>query len=368
MEGIYTLTAGDQGLGQEFVCLVSKDKLSFFSNKDGIYLILRYGFNPLDSSIRFSGFWRYSESTEQGLIEFTVQDVRGATTLMTTGLVDKLELTGKFSAGQASPQLFNLKYNRPFSDYTKQHEFMIFAHHGVQTDDDPPYTENSLGGVTHDEDYGVNGLEFDVHLTHDHIPICVHDADIETRVTKKGPISGDYDQFDYEILDSLVRLTDDEKVPSVEEVLNDFIDSTTMHYMWLDIKGDPGIFEYLEPVVRNAYARAAKQKRDIIIISDLTSDEVVAEYKAWPAYDSLPTLCEISLDAAINNHCQYWGPRYTLGLLTDQVQQAHSLGIKVLSWTLDDKTLIHDYLVNGQFDGFISDYPAYVVYDYYTLF
>jgi hypothetical protein len=25
-------------------------------------------------------------------------------------------------------------------------------------------------------------------------------------------------------------------------------------------------------------------------------------------------------------------------------------------------------LQNGQFDGFITDYPAYVVYDYYTMF
>jgi hypothetical protein len=25
-------------------------------------------------------------------------------------------------------------------------------------------------------------------------------------------------------------------------------------------------------------------------------------------------------------------------------------------------------LINGKFDGFISDFPAYVVYDFYTLF
>jgi glycerophosphoryl diester phosphodiesterase len=367
MEGIYTLADGDQGLGAQFVCLVSKNKVSFFSNKDGIYIILQYGFNPADSSIRFAGFWRYSESTDQGLIEFTVQAIRGGSEFMSTGIVSRMELTGRFWTGN-DPKVIILRYNRAFTDYALAHEFMIFAHHGVQTDDNPPYTENSLNGVLHDEDYGVNGLEFDVHLTHDHIPICVHDADIQTRVTKKSPISGDYNQYDYDMIDSLVQLTDGQKVPSVEEVLNAFVDSTTLHYMWLDIKGDPGIFEYLDTIVRRAYARAAESNRDIVIISDLTSAEVVSEFKAWPSYASLPTLCEISLDDAINNHCQYWGPRYTLGLLTDQVQKAHSLGIKVLSWTLDDKTLIHDYLLNGNFDGFISDYPAYVVYDYYTMF
>jgi len=53
--------------------------------------------------------------------------------------------------------------------------------------------------------------------------------------------------------------------------------------------------------------------------------------------------------------------------LLDQVAKAHSLGIKVLTWTLDDKNLIEDYLQNGKFDGFITDFPAYVVYDFYTL-
>jgi glycerophosphoryl diester phosphodiesterase len=79
-------------------------------------------------------------------------------------------------------------------------------------------------------------------------------------------------------------------------------------------------------------------------------------------------MSELSLDNAILNNCKYWGPRYSLGLLLDEVDKAHSLGIKVLSWTLNDKNLISDYLINGKFDGFISDYPAYVVYDFYTLF
>ncbi|HEX4851900.1 MAG TPA: glycerophosphodiester phosphodiesterase family protein, partial [Puia sp.] len=202
----------------------------------------------------------------------------------------------------------------------------------------------------------------------DHIPICAHDADISTRVTEKGPITGDYTQYSFAFLDSFVRLSDGEKVPSVEQVLNAFIDSTSLKYMWLDVKGDPGIFEYLEPIVRKAYSRASKANRQVIIFADLTSTQVIAEFKAWPSYSSLPTICETSLDDVIQNHCQYWGPRYSLGLLTDDVAKAHSLGIKVLSWTLNDESLIQDYLSHGNFDGFITDYPSYVVYNFYTMF
>src|ERR1043166_1606801 len=62
MEGIYVQENGSDNLGKQFVCKVSKFKVSFFSNKDGIFIILKYGFKS-DGSIQFSGFWRYSELT-----------------------------------------------------------------------------------------------------------------------------------------------------------------------------------------------------------------------------------------------------------------------------------------------------------------
>jgi glycerophosphoryl diester phosphodiesterase len=74
------------------------------------------------------------------------------------------------------------------------------------------------------------------------------------------------------------------------------------------------------------------------------------------------------LQLALDNKSKYFGPRFSEGVLLDDVAKAHSNGIKVISWTLNDKGLIKNYLQNGQFDGFITDYPAYVVYDYYTMF
>jgi glycerophosphoryl diester phosphodiesterase len=368
MEGIYVLADGSGDLGTEFVCKVSKSKVSFFSNSGGIYIILQYGYNPTNGAIKFAGFWRYSENTLQGLINLSVAATEGGSDLIKSGIAQQVTLAGNFSGNNKSQQTIKIKFKKPFTQYAVDHEFMIFAHHGVQTMADPPYTENSLNGAIHAQEYGVNGLEFDVHLTRDHIPICAHDAFIDTRVTKKGPLSGEYLQYNFAFLDFSVRLSDGEKIPSVEQVLNAFIDSTTLKYMWLDIKGDPDIFKYLEPLVRKAYAKAAKVNRKVVIFADLTSDKVVSEYESWPGYDSLPTMSELSLDDAIRHKCKYWGPRYSLGLLIDEVAKAHSLGIKVISWTLNDQNLIMDYMVNGKFDGFISDYPAYVVYDYYKLF
>jgi len=158
----------------------------------------------------------------------------------------------------------------------------------------------------------------------------------------------------------------------VEEVLNAFIDETYMKYVWLDIKGNPEVFKYLEPVVRKAYARAASQGRDVVIFAGLPSTDVIDEFKKQPSYSAapnpLPTLCELSMSDVINTKSSFFGPRYSEGLLLEDVAQAHSLGVKVISWTLNDRNIIKNYLQNGKFDGFITDYGAYVVYDYYTMY
>ncbi len=368
MEGIYTLYDGSADMGTNFVCKVSKSRVSFFSNIAGVYIILEYGLDLKDSSIKFAGFWRQSESKQQDLINLTVASNEGVSDLLTRGLASRLKLNGTVFGNNRSPQTIGLKFERVFSQYTVEHEFMIFAHHGVQTTANPPYSENSLNGAIRDQDYGANGLEFDVQLTKDNVPICAHDASINIRVTQKGPLTGEYIQYNFDFLEANVRLTDGQKIPSVEQVLNAVIDSTTLKYMWLDIKGDPDIFKWLEPVVRKANERAAKANRKLEIITDLTSDDVISEFKSDPSYRSLPMMSELGLDNSIENHCQYWAPRFSLGLLLNEINIAHGLGIKVLSWTLNDRDLILDYLVNGKFDGFISDYPAYVVYDFYTLF
>ncbi len=368
MEGIYALNSGSNALGSQFVCKASKYRVSFFSNQSGIFIILKYGLNPADSSLKFSGFWRYSENETQGLINFSIPKDE-ATAFLKTGDISNLALDGNIVDGNGNPTPLSFKFEKPFSNYVLTHEFEIYSHHGVQTTANPPFAENSLGGVLNDEDYGVNGIEFDIHLTKDKIPICIHDPNIDVRLTKKSPLSGDFYQYNFKFLEDYIQLVDGQKIPSLDQVLTAFIDSTTMKYMWMDVKGDDSVFQSLLPVVQKAYAHAAASGRDVVIFADLPSEKVIGQFQSYPAYrdSGLPTMCELELQNVIDNGSTRWGPRYSRGLLLSEVEQAHAQGIKVVSWTLNDKTLIRNYIENGQFDGFISDYPAYVVYDYYTL-
>lgn len=368
MEGIYAVNSGTTGYGTQWVCKASKYRVSFFSNQDGIFMILKYGIDPADSSLKFSGFWRFSEDVTQGLVNFVVPKAE-AIAFLKTGDISALTLNGNIVSGEGTSSPIGLNFSKPFSQFTQTHPFEIYAHHGVQTTSNPPFAENSLLGVTNDEDYGVNGIEFDIQLTRDSVPICMHDGNIDIRLTQKSPLSGNYNQYGFNFLEDYIRLVDGQKIPSLDEVCTAFIDSTTMKYLWLDIKGDDGVFQALLPVVQKAYNHAAAVGRDVVMYVDLPSTTVIGQYQSYPPYraSGLPSMCELTYQDVIDNGCTRWGPRYSRGLLLDEVAQAHAQGIKVISWTLNDKALIRNYIQDGQFDGFISDYPAYVVYDWYTL-
>jgi len=368
MEGIYSVNTGTTGYGNQWVCKVSKFRVSFFSNQAGIFMILKYGIDPIDSSLKFSGFWRFSENATQGLVNFTIPKIE-AVAFLKTGDISTLALTGNIISGEGSSSPIGFQFSKPFSSYVLSHPFEIYSHHGVQTTSNPPFAQNSMLGVLNDEDYGVNGLEFDIQMTRDSVPICMHDGNIDIRLTQKSPISGDYNQYGFTFLEDYIRLVDGQKIPSLDQVCTAFIDSTTMKYLWLDIKGDDGVFEALLPVIQKAYNHAQAVGRDVVMYVDMPSTTVIGQYQAYPPYraSGLPSMCELTYQDVIDNGCTRWGPRYSRGLMLDEVAQAHAQGIKVISWTLNDKTLIKNYIENGQFDGFISDYPAYVVYDWYTL-
>jgi len=367
MEAIYDLASGSNQLGTHFVFFFSKYRVSFFGN-GGIFMILKYGLEQNDSSLKFSGFYRYSKDARQGLVNFSLPKA-DALAFLKTGDISNLVLNGNIENGNGTQTAIGLKFSRHFTSAAVNTPFEIYAHHGVQTVANPPFAENSIGGVLNDEDYGVNGLEFDVRLTRDKIPITMHDGYINVRLTEKSPISDDLDQFSFNFLDQFILLIDGQRIPRLEDCLMDFIDSTTMTYFWMDIKGNDSVFQALQPVILRAQAHAKAMGRNVTIYADLPSTTVISEFQSYPAYradTSLKTMCELTLQDVIDNGCTRWGPRYSRGLLLSDVATAHSLGIKVISWTLNNEELIANYMQNGQFDGFISDYPCFVVYDWYT--
>ena len=60
-----------------------------------------------------------------------------------------------------------------------------------------------------------------------------------------------------------------------------------------------------------------------------------------------------------------WAPRWTMGLQTSEVQQMHSEGRLVFTWTLDETSYIEEFINQGEFDGILTNYPTIVSYYHY---
>ena len=362
-EGVYELRSGNTPLGGKFIAKWKHGTLCLFSDKDGRYINLEVGLHAADSSFRMAGIWRSPVSNEQGQIEFTIAKDAGATAIFSH------QSQGIVMDGEVDGMPLVLTFQRPFSDAVLSRDFALLAHRpSGRNSNNCPYAEKSMGLVKFAEKLGATGVEIDIRLTRDHIPVIYHDADINTRLTQKSPIVGNIDQYSYDFLRSYIKLVDGQPIPKMDEMLRTIIDSTGLSYVWLDCKdgGKDGFFELVVPVAQEAIAYALVRNRHIAIFFGLPTDDAYEKFLAYPDHRNLPSLCELSLAKAKTAGSEIFGPRWTLGILTGDTQDAHANGIKIFTWTLDDEAGINDVITKSSYDGILSNYPSILAYQFYS--
>ncbi len=87
---------------------------------------------------------------------------------------------------------------------------LIFGHRGYPH----KFPENSLNGFAYAIEHGIDGLEFDVHLTQDNVPVIMHDEKINRTTNGRGKIR----DYTYQELQQFY-LTDGERIPKLTELL-----------------------------------------------------------------------------------------------------------------------------------------------------
>lgn len=93
----------------------------------------------------------------------------------------------------------------------------MYAHrglHGTRKNGEPLLPENSYTAIKHAADLGY-GIEFDVHLTKDNVPVVFHDDTLNRMCGVKGYLK----DYTFEELQRFRLLGTDEKIPSFEAVL-----------------------------------------------------------------------------------------------------------------------------------------------------
>ena len=246
--------------------------------------------------------------------------------------------------------------------------FYIVGHRGGgRTSDRLPVSENSIPMVAFTGNLGSSGIEIDIRMTKDKVPVLYHDEDINIRLTVKGPINGEIKDFTYAQLFTFVRLIRGERIPKLEEALKYVVDSTDLKFVWLDMKEDNR--EFVETVVSIQKASLTRAQaipgRQLEILMGVPTENLSNVIKTFPDFELIPTLSELTTDNARDLGSRAWAPRWTQGTQNDLVDQIHAEGRIALCWTIDVAAFIQQYLQEGHFDGLLSNYPSLVAYYYY---
>ena len=365
MEGIYSVVTGKERFGDQVVLKWNRKNVSLFSQNN--YTVLATGYTK--GSIILKGFWRVPTSDETGLSAFAILPAEGANEILAGISTPNITIRGKYDNGDKKPSKdFVLQFKRPFSANVVADTFYIVGHRGGgRTSDRLPVSENSIPMVAFTGNLGSNGIEIDIRMTKDKVPVLYHDDDINIRLTVKGPINGEINDFTYAQLFTFVRLIRGERIPKLEEALKYVVDSTDLKFVWLDMKEENR--EFVETVVSIQKASLTRAQaipgRQLEILMGVPTENLSNVIKTFPDFELIPTLSELTTDNARDLGSRAWAPRWTQGTQNDLVDQIHAEGRIALCWTIDVAAFIQQYLQEGHFDGLLSNYPSLVAYYYY---
>jgi glycerophosphoryl diester phosphodiesterase len=364
MDGIYQVSDGSDFFGENVVVKWNRSHL-LIANSNGKYMNLEVG--HLDSVIFLQGYWRNGYSDGTGLISLTISRKEGGSMILGDPGQVSIILKGSYGNESGLPdKSLVLRYSRPFSDKIKNEKYYILAHRGGgRTSDLLPHSENSLAMLGFAEQLGSTGVEIDVRTTKDGIPFLYHDADINIRLTMKSPLAGPIENYTLKQLRSFVRLIHGEQIPTLEEALNFVLDSTNLHFVYLDMKAPEALAKVI-PIQMDVLHRAQLMGRDLVIVIGIPSNDILDGFLAYPDHVNIPSLCELSVDDVRSANSLAWAPRWTLGTQSDLVTQMHNEGRIAVTWTIDQPQWISEFMRDGIFDGMLTNFPFTVAYYHYT--
>jgi glycerophosphoryl diester phosphodiesterase len=370
MEGVYTLTSGADRFGTQAAAKWTYDingadttfYVSFFCEKDISHIICRG--KRLDSTILLYGHWRAMVGTETGTVRLQISETEGAQLLLTGDTITpaSIIIQGVYGIGNEVPVTsLTLTYQRPVYNTSP---YLIVAHRGGGRNANLlPASENSLEVLKLSSRYGANGVEIDVRLTSDHVPILYHDETLNERSIQPNGMMGPIVNYSYAQLNGLVRLINGERIPTLRQALETIIFQTPLQFVWLDIK-DVNSMHAVRSLQAELQGRADAIDRHVVIMIGLTEDAIDA-FMTLPAYTQVPSVCEV-LSKVNQVNAKVWGASWSEGLQTAEVNQMHAQGRSVIAWTVNEPQYITQFMTEGNFDGLLSDYPSEIAYQYYA--
>jgi glycerophosphoryl diester phosphodiesterase len=189
---------------------------------------------------------------------------------------------------------------------------------------------------------------------------------LNPRLVQKGSLIGKPENYTFKELQSFVRLIHGEQIPSLEAMLDVIVTQTKIKFVYIDCKSTslPGL-DVIASIQKAALEKAASLNRNVGIYLGIPTDDILNGFLALPNYQSIPSLCELSIDDLQQANSHVWSPRWTEGLQNSEVASLHTQGKIAVTWTVDVPDFMLQYLQEGLFDGMLTDYPTLLAFYYY---
>lgn len=138
-----------------------------------------------------------------------------------------LGVTGVYGLFDDEPEKpIDFRYSRPLNT---EKQYTIVAHRGGGRNNDLlPASENSVEIIALAAQLGANGIEIDVQLTKDGMPVIYHDERINDRLTEKTGIQGKVGSYTFAELQKEVNLKRGGKLPTLEQALQTVVYNTPL--------------------------------------------------------------------------------------------------------------------------------------------
>jgi len=368
LQGIYEVVEGADSFGEKVVVKWSytvereevQHHISFFCGREGSYFIT--GAKSLGHRILLCGNWRKVNRATAGSVQLTIGRREGAGDLLQNSHPGELMIRGFFGESEETPDRpLAFRYLAPL----EKKPFDVIAHRGGSRNVDfLPVSENSLDMLKLAAPLGATGVEIDVRLTADGVPVLFHDSFLSGHSIQDTVYAGRVHKQSLEALQERT-LKKGGKMPTLKAALDTILYQTPLRTVWLDIKFK-GDLQLIRQMQRHYQAEAARMQRDLQIYIGVPDESVLKAFRQLDNYTEIPSIVELDPAVVEELHADIWAPQYIEGVEAGMVARMHAGGRKAFVWSLDDPALIHEYMTEGGFDGIVTNIPSVVAFQYYT--
>ena len=360
LQGIYTITEGKDFFGTTAVLKCSYtvernktiNRISLFCEKNGTYIISEA--KKIGKTILFSGHWRKAAANGSGVVWLT---------LNIDNRQNNFLITGMYGSDVDKPsQRLSLQYQKALP---KKRPLQIIGHRGGARNVDLLHvSENTTSMMKMAAQLGANGVEIDVRMTKDNVPVIFHDSFLSIHTVKRKLYGGLIHQYTLKEL-KRVELRKGGKVPTLQECLHTILYDTPLETVWLDIKKECDLVK-IQKLQQQYLQRAERIGRKLNIYIGIPDKSLLKCFKEMDDYKNIPSLTELEPKVAEEINAEIWAPQYTNGTAKEDVAKMHQQGRKAFVWSLDSRFMIERYLKEGAFDGIVTNTPSVVAHWYYT--